>query len=428
MKTIIRIMPTTLFIFFLSVTPALAVTIHVPTSQPTIQAGIDAAMDGDLVLVDPGIYVENIDFLAKSITVQSEEGADVTIIDGSHVGSAVRSINGETEATVLDGFTIRKGNADSGGGICCLNSSSPTIKNCTISQNNAESSGGGIYCLDSSPLITNCTISDNWSNLHGGGIYCSDSSPTITNSNISENKSNLHDIGEGGGIYCFNSSPTISNCMSSENQADDRGGGIYCSESSPTITNCTILGNSATHNGGGIYCKNDSSLTIANCTISRNSVIRGGAIFCHYFTSLTVTNCILWEDSAFFGPEIAIIEVSSLTISYSDVQGGEIATYVEPSSTLNWLEGNIDEDPLFVGGGDYHLSRRSPCIDAGIDAGVHKDIDGQPRPFGAEFDMGADEFWPRPCHAQIMPISHSPIILYLIPSLGLFFLSRRFFD
>jgi len=61
---------------------AVSATIHVPPDQPTIQAGIDVAVGGDTVLVAPGTYVENIDFKGKAITVTSEQGADVTVIDG----------------------------------------------------------------------------------------------------------------------------------------------------------------------------------------------------------------------------------------------------------------------------------------------------------------------------------------------------------
>jgi hypothetical protein len=63
--------------------------IHIPADQPTIQAGIDAAHNGDTVLVSPGTYYENIDFKGKAITVTSSAGAAVTTIDGGGNGPAV---------------------------------------------------------------------------------------------------------------------------------------------------------------------------------------------------------------------------------------------------------------------------------------------------------------------------------------------------
>jgi serine protease len=63
--------------------------IHVPANQPTIQAAINAAVNGDTVLVSPGTYVKNIDFKGKAITVKSSNGAKVTIVDGGNIGPVV---------------------------------------------------------------------------------------------------------------------------------------------------------------------------------------------------------------------------------------------------------------------------------------------------------------------------------------------------
>jgi len=144
------------------------------------------------------------------------------------------------------------------------------------------------------------------------------------------------------------------------------------------VTNCTITGNSARDVGGGLRCY-ESSITITNCTISGNIAdISGGGIYCGV-SDPTITNCILWGDSAPNGPEIYVCSGLPVII-YSDVQGG-------------WSgEGNIDADPLFLGGGDYHLTLRSPCIDSGTDAWIYTDIDGEARPLGIGFDMGADEY------------------------------------
>src|SRR5262245_56321528 len=58
-----------------------AATIRVPADVPTIQGAIVSAHEGDTILVAPGIYVENLDFLGRSITVTSEQGPQVTVID-----------------------------------------------------------------------------------------------------------------------------------------------------------------------------------------------------------------------------------------------------------------------------------------------------------------------------------------------------------
>ncbi len=330
--------------------------INVPEDQPSIQAGIDAAEDGNLILVAPGTYVENIDFFGKSITLQSEAGADLTIIDGDQAGSVVALTSGETEDTVIDGFTIQNGKRSDGGGIYCSNSS-PTITNCTITSNIAYDEGGGIYSSGSFswPKITNCTISEN--TCIGGGLI-------------------QPPCGDGGGIYC-GGGMTIANSTISGNSAGELGGGIYCGYSSPMITGCTIIGNNARNYGGGIYCRGiEASPTITNCTITRNGDGHNTAGFYCEDSSAVMTNCILWNN---YGPDIFLYP-GLLFVTYSDVQGG-------------WEgEGNIDADPLFIGGGDYHLRPGSPCIDAGIDAGIYTDFDGDTRPYGAGFDLGADEY------------------------------------
>ncbi len=238
-----------LSIFFYSY--AFPATIHVPADQPTIQAGIDASVNGDTVLVAPGTYVENIDFKGKAITVRGDTGPDVTVIDGNQAGSVVKFESGEGVNSVLDGFTITNGSGThampwgySGGGIYC-EGTSPTITNNTITGNSASYAGGGIFCRDSFPNITNNTISGNTAN-HGGGIECYNCSPSITNNTIIGNIA----IEDAGGISCFNSSPTITSNTITGNTAKSinyyGGGGIRCYwNCSPTITNNTISGNTA---------------------------------------------------------------------------------------------------------------------------------------------------------------------------------------
>jgi len=350
----------------------MAAIINVPFDQPTIPAAINVAVDGDIVEVEAGTWGGGIDFQGKAITVRSVAGPETTIIDGNNEVTCVRFQSGETANSVLEGFTIRKGKADSGGGIDCRGSS-PTIQNCIITGNSSTKAlngygGGGIYCHNSSPTIQNCPISDNSSGSFGGGIYCNGSSLTIQNLIISGNSSGSY----GGGIYCNGSSLTIQNFIISGNSANTHGGGIYCDNSSAvTLTNCTVVGNSASNGGGGGYVNN---------------------------ATLNIYNTILWGNTANSGKQL-YRGSGNLAVMYCDVEGG-FAGIVNPQTYYECIE----EDPLFVDAenGDYHLTANSPCIDKGAEQfAPPTDIEGNPRPFGEGVDIGAYEYsGPRP------PIAH----------------------
>ena len=86
----------------------------VPYGYLTIQEAIDASGPGDIVIVAPGTYVENLVFRGVDITVTSVDPLDpatveATIIDGNFNGCCVTFNAGETNACVLEGFLIRHG-------------------------------------------------------------------------------------------------------------------------------------------------------------------------------------------------------------------------------------------------------------------------------------------------------------------------------
>ena len=242
------------------------------------------------------------------------------------------------------------------------------ISNVTIT-NGYASSGGGIHCYSSSPDIVNVTIKDNSVEWNGGGFYCSyDSQPSLTNVKITGNSAEMY----SGGIYCSSSNLSLKNVTIADNSSESYGGGIFCSSSTINLENVTITDNFAAFHGGGFYCS--------------------------YSSSPILVNCILWNNSPLEVEFFSGSHPDTITIAYSDIAGGEEGIETSNNGTVNWLEGNIDTDPLFVDAemGNYHLTQNSPCIDTGI---AYYEYEGEvlidmadAEFYGSAPDMGAFEY------------------------------------
>jgi hypothetical protein len=308
------------------------------TASTDIQSAIDAASDGDLVLVTNGVYqtggrvvygsLTNRVVIDKAVTVQSVSGPAATMIQGYQVpgttngDSAVRCVY-LTNNAVLIGFTLANGatrhnNSDalheaSGAGAWCENTSviisncvltanaadyiygvgggavSGTFNNCTFS-NNSAAAGGGAY----NNTLNNCLLANNNSANHSGGAYqcalnhctlAGNSAPaygaafssTLNYCIVTNNSA----TGNGGGI----GGSTAINCTIYANTAGGNGGGTYIS----TLTNCVLAGNHATTYGGGAY-----KGSLYNCNVSSNSAayVAGGTY------SASVMNCLVTRNSA----------------------------------------------------------------------------------------------------------------------------------
>jgi len=145
----------------------------------TIQEGLDAADDGDTILVAEGAYKgsgnKELDFAGKSVVLHASAGAALTIIDCEDSGRGFDFDDGETAGAAVIGFTITGGDTDYGGAIRC-DHSHPQFRDCIITANTATARGGGLYCTYSTLTFADCSIGSNepngvWAEYGGAKIF-----------------------------------------------------------------------------------------------------------------------------------------------------------------------------------------------------------------------------------------------------------------
>lgn len=372
-----------------------------------IQEAVDAAANGDIVLVLPGTYFgfdAFVDFTGKAIEVVSRDGPAVTILDGIDLLSLVTFNSGEGRDSILRGFTLRNGRGtgngtfDQGGGVN-IELSSPTVVGNVIINNRAHF-GGGVYTYQGNPLILNNIIMQN----------------SVVDSHL------RHIAGDGGGIWVYDSSAEIYGNLIVSNQAQRQGGGIGVEggrhgEFFPmnvVIANNVIAGNSVLELGGGaISLSNRGQILIRGCTMTANSAPFGGGLYhlnVNFDTQLssTVINSVLYGNhGSVVDREVVVGQNSSATVAHCDVEGGLAGTTVSGGGSLTWGPGNINAIPQFIGAGDYRVRPCSPLVNAGDPSYVppagETDVYGGGRVFGDRVDIGAAELVYHDCNADGAP-------------------------
>jgi predicted outer membrane repeat protein len=387
--------------------PSLGMTIHVPGDHPTIQEGLDAASNGDTVLVAPDTYSGpgnvNLSFGGKDIVLVSEGGPDVTTIFIGTQNRAVLFTKGETQAAFVGGFTMMSGElvVGSGGAILC-SASSPTIGDCIFFQNFVADNGGAIFCTDgASPFIDDCEFTQNTANFEGSGrggaIFISEGSVavvegcqfygnyggdaggaigmgsggslTVRDCTFWNNGAGSNErYGVGGAIY---GGALIQDCVFIGNGAGswDRGGAGGALYGSGIAERCLFEGNFAQDNGGAT----SGSWTIRNSTISANytedSDGKGGGVYVTGFSESTLENTIVWGNCAANGAEAYadFEDVSAGTLIFSCCATD--STQVQGPGTIEYQGEQVFSDPIFCDpavceetDGDYTVRSDSPCL------------------------------------------------------------------
>jgi predicted outer membrane repeat protein len=312
----------------------------------TIQAAIDAAGSGDVILLADGVYTgagnRDLDFGGRNLVVKSVYGPAACIIDCQGLGRGFVFAAGEDSTSAVWGVTITNGDAVDGGGIYVNTTAAcgPTLRNNVISYCSASGDGGGIWIGGRTKVIHD-RLSRNTAGGNGGGIYVADG---VT---LSDNLIDYNSAARGGGVYYAGGYGRIACNIVAENTAATSGGGFHLNDTGVDLENCLIVRNHAPDYGSAIFTTDDIGLK--GSTVAGNQdPWPGGAIHGSDGGGTWITNSIVWQEY-----------IVNAVMNYSCFK------YTWPSGT-----GNITDNPQFVDGpasqfDDYYLDPNSPCVNTG---------------------------------------------------------------
>ncbi|MEW5924469.1 MAG: right-handed parallel beta-helix repeat-containing protein [Candidatus Zixiibacteriota bacterium] len=311
--------------------------IKVPQDFPIIQDALDIAEGGDTVMVVAGIYTgdgnRDLNFYGKALTMVSEGGSDLTIIDcgaGFDTVSARGFIfeNGEDSTASIKGFTIKNGGIFSIGHI--------------------PSGGGGAYIINSSPLFVDCIFENN----------VVDPGPKKSIATVTESLS-------GGAVLCdSNAAPYFRDCIFRNNLVWVGGGAVYCYQAAPVFDNCQFINNFALRGpGAAILCDSLSDAAVNSCTFYGNYVEQGygSGIGCRSGSHISLTSSIIAYN---LGTDAVYCDsTSGVDVFCSNLYGNSDGDWTGCVASLNDSNSNMCMDPVFcdTAAADLHLAAASPC-------------------------------------------------------------------
>jgi len=327
-------------------------------------------------IYSPSLTGEKFSLNCRNYVSLLGESEESTILDGENLASLI-TCHWFDDNCSIENITIKNGSARFGGGMYINDNSNPIFRNVTL-KNNLADIGSSIYCSDNcNPIFKNVTIKGDLSVL------------------LSSEPISIRD----------NSDPVFINCIIRGNVIDPDGtgaGAIGCvGHSNPILLNTKIVNNNDYYTSGiqSYNGSEDENPILINCTICDNSDCSHGIIYLLAHANITLINCNLRnyaEDEIFFSTSG---DPDTVMISYSNIKDSINGINTNNNGTIIWGDGNIDEDPLFVGGDpfSYELSQYSPCIDAGTPdtTGLNlpaTDLAGNQRIYNGRIDIGAYEY------------------------------------
>jgi hypothetical protein len=353
-----------------------------------------------------GLYVEQGGASLEANTVRLNTAADwgggialendATALTGNAILSNTvedkTGLNGgglslEDSAADLAENTIAANSAPTWGGGLFLSGGHPTLRDNLIRDNDAGGTGGGLYISSDATLTSNRIFGN--SATEGGGLSIVERGPVLSGNTIAGNIALT-----GGGFSLVMDTSTLDGNYILSNTAGLAGGGLFIADRSDArLLNSIIASNTAEMSGSGLYIL-DAAPQLLHSTIARNRGGDGsGVVVTQEFLSsrVTMTNTILVSHTL----GISVTEGNTVSLQATLWGAGSWANDADWDGGGTILVGarNLWENPAFVApeAGDYHLRADSAAIDAGLEAGVETDIDGDSRPDRCFPDLGADE-------------------------------------
>ncbi len=339
----------------------------------TIQGGLDAAGDGDEVLVADGTYTgpanTELDFHGDRITLQSTSGFCCgTVIDCEGQYRAFVFDDGEDSLAVVRGLRVINGLAGTGGAVL-ISDSSPAFRKCYIESSTATGAGGGIAVLGGDPIFDFCTLSDNAAD-DGGAIAVAGGSLTLRDCTLLDNSAS----DEGGALFLTDSSAVVTRCDFTRNSAIDggaarvlgtqvdfedcrfddneasRGGALSLRRPSVVgVSACDFDENRSTGYGAALHMYGCSPV-ISDCLFTRNEPTGGGTIWGEY-SSPVLSYCTFWNNRGTYEPDIG----HDVELYHTDIADA----LIENCTFCGWRMNSRDDGALLRFGDCEPLLERS---------------------------------------------------------------------